>query len=95
MKCNLKDKVDVYGATWCSDTRETIDFMVKNVIDFEWHDTDAKGEAGKKNSDLVLEMNEKTSGNRERRIPVVVIRKNEKTLVLIEPSNDDLEKLLI
>jgi|TARA_B110000263_G_C15303180_1_gene508998 mycoredoxin len=73
-------KIKVYGTTWCGDCHRSKDYLDNNNIKYDWTDVDEEPEY----AEYI-----KTLNNGIQRVPTIVF---EDGSVLVEPSNEDLEK---
>jgi len=82
----MPDRVTVYGADWCGDTRRTLQQLDRRNIEYDYVDIDENVEGEKK----VIEFNKG-----KRRIPLVEIAsENGEPTRLSVPSEADLEGAL-
>lgn len=75
-------KIKFYGATWCSDCRRAKQFLDENKKEYEYINLDEDPNAAEE----VERIN-----NGYRSIPTIVFPNGR---VLVEPSNEELEKAL-
>tara|TARA_Y100000996_G_scaffold339678_1_gene276678 strand:- start:131 stop:370 length:240 start_codon:yes stop_codon:yes gene_type:complete len=73
-------KIKMYGTTWCGDCHRSKDYLDSNNIEYDWTDVDEEPEY----AEYI-----KTLNNGVQRVPTIVF---EDGSVLIEPTNEDLEK---
>ena len=82
----MRDRVTVYGADWCGDTRRTLRQLDSRKIEYDYIDIDEDAEGEKK----VIEFN-----NGKRRIPLVEIASDDgEPTRLSVPSEAELEGAL-
>jgi glutaredoxin-like protein len=75
--------IKVYGTDWCGDCRQTRRFLDRHAIPYQWINIDHNPAA----EAFVRQMNH---GNRS--VPTIVLLDGR---VLVEPSNQQLEKSLL
>ena len=73
-------KIKMYGTTWCGDCHRSKDYLDSKNIEYDWTDVDEEPEY----AEYI-----KTLNNGIQRVPTKVF---EDGSVLIEPTNEDLEK---
>ena len=73
-------KIKVYGTTWCEDCQRSKVYLDNNNIEYDWTDVDEDPEC----AEYI-----KTLNNGILRVPTIIF---EDGSVLIEPSNEALEK---
>ena len=73
-------KIKMYGTSWCGDCHRSIDYLDSKNIEYDWTDVDEEPEY----AEYI-----KTLNNGIQRVPTIVF---EDGSVLIEPTNEDLEK---
>ena len=73
-------KIKMYGTTWCWDCHRAKDYLDSNKIEYDWTDVDEEPEF----AEYI-----KTLNNGIQRVPTIVF---EDGSILIEPTNEDLEK---
>jgi glutaredoxin-like protein len=78
----FKDKIKVYGTTWCPDCVRAKGVLARHSIEYDWIDISGDSEARA----YVEQVNR---GNRS--VPTIVFPDGS---VLVEPSNVELEKKL-
>jgi glutaredoxin len=77
----MAERVTVYGADWCGDTRRTLRHLDKSGVQYDYIDIDSDTDGEKK----VIEFNKG-----KRRIPLVEIGPN----ALSVPSDSELQSAL-
>jgi glutaredoxin len=81
----MPERVTVYGADWCGDTRRTLKHLDNSKINYDYIDIDQDKEAESK----VIEFNKG-----KRRIPLVEIASENGTKSLSVPSSDEIDKAI-
>jgi thioredoxin reductase (NADPH) len=87
-------EITVYGANWCTDCRRTKKYLGEQRTHYIWRNIEDEDELGKDAYNFVLKANEKIYGKPKRKIPIVSIKENNKTELLVEPSNIELANRL-
>ena len=82
--------VIVYGANWCSDCKRTKKYLGEHRIHYTWKNIEEESEEGKNAYTFVIDANQRVTGKPKRKIPVVVLREDDKEEIFIEPSNVEL-----
>jgi len=81
----MSERVIVYGADWCGDTRRTLRHLDQKKIEYDYIDIDQDTDAEAK----VIEFNKG-----KRRIPLVEIASETETKSLSVPSGDEIDKAM-
>lgn len=82
----MAERVTVYGAEWCGDTRRTLRYLETKQIAYDYVDVD-EDEAGERK---VIEFS-----RGKRRIPLVEIESGSGSPVAMAvPTNDELERAM-
>ena len=81
----MPERVIVYGADWCGDTRRTLRHLDDKQVQYDYINIDDDREGEQK----VIEFNKG-----KRRIPLVEIATEGDTKSLSVPSDDELEKAM-
>lgn len=81
----MNERVIVYGADWCGDTRRTLRHLDKNNIQYDYIDIDNDRDGEQK----VVEFNKG-----KRRIPLVEIATEKGTKSLSVPSDSEVDSAL-
>ena len=82
----MSERVIVYGADWCGDTRRTLRHLDQKQISYDYVDIDEDTAAEKK----VIEFN-----RGKRRIPLVEIATDDgEPTKLSVPSDDEIDRVL-
>lgn len=75
-------KIKMYGAMWCPDTRRARQFLDKQHISYEWHDID-------RDEGALAYVEKVNNGNRS--VPTIVFPDGS---ILVEPGNAELAQKL-
>ena len=78
----MDEKIKVYGALWCADSRRTLDFLRDQDVPFDWIDLVAE-------PDEMAVVREWNAGRES--IPLIIFPDGS---ILVEPSNDALARKL-
>jgi len=81
----MNERVIVYGADWCGDTRRTLRHLDKSGIEYDYIDIENDRDAERK----VVEFNKG-----KRRIPLVEIATEKGTKSLSVPSDSEVDSAL-
>ena len=81
----MPERVIVYGADWCGDTRRTLRHLDDKQVQYDYINIDDDREGEQK----VIEFNKG-----KRRIPLVEIATDDGTKSLSVPSDDELAKAM-
>jgi len=81
----MSERIIVYGADWCGDTRRTLRHLDKTGINYDYIDIDNDSEGERK----VIEFNKG-----KRRIPLVEIASEKGTTSLSVPSDSEVDSAL-
>ena len=81
----MPDRVTVYGADWCGDTRRTLRHLDDKQVQYDYIDIDDDRQGEKK----VIEFNKG-----KRRIPLVEIATDGATKSLSVPSEDEIDQAM-
>ena len=82
----MSERIVVYGALWCGDTRRTLKHLDRSGVDYDYVDIDSNRDAERK----VIEFN-----RGKRRIPLVEIASDDgETKSLSVPSDSELDKAI-
>ena len=81
----MNERVIVYGADWCGDTRRTLRHLDKSGIQYDYIDIDNDRDGERK----VIEFNKG-----KRRIPLVEIATEKGTKSLSVPSDSEVDSAL-
>jgi mycoredoxin len=79
----MSELIKVYGTTWCPDCTRAKQVLGKNKVAFEWIDIEKDAAA----VEIVVKLNK---GNRS--VPTILFPDGS---ILVEPSNAELEKMIL